>query len=516
MKSIYIKSILLAIVLTTFSCETIDTNLTEDPSNQGADEATLEFLINASQIGLVDYFEDLQFFNAQVSRMELMRNSPFYTNQFTTDTFDESWINAYADCLVEIQQLKEIASGIEDEEVNANNIIAMAQIMEAYVIISLVDTFGDVPYTEALQGGENLAPGRDSGKEIYVDAIALLQNSINLIDAGGSVNIPSDLYYDGDEEKWRALANSLLLKAIVQSRLESYDNIDANAIINSIIDNGGFISNNNGDFQFDWSVEAEPESRHPLFTAQYIAGASLYMSEPWIRRMEDDPRFNYYFYLQNGEIFGREHGDAGPNVAFEFPNITVHGLYPVGGKYNDGTTGPTNASMGAAGAGASIIMTQAFSWFYIAEAELMMNNDPVAARNAYEAGIQASMDKVTNFRPSAVPSGEGATSTEINDYIAEALQRYDDAAGTDAKLNEIITEFYKAAWGNGFEVYNNLRRTSYPDDLAPSIVSDPGTFTYTMYYPAIYVNNNSNPDAQQKSIAEKAWWAQSTSFNLDY
>ncbi|MAP55175.1 SusD/RagB family nutrient-binding outer membrane lipoprotein [Altibacter sp.] len=515
-KYIHIKFIALLLMFLTVSCETIDTNLTEDPSNLGADEANIEFLFNASQLGFNSFFQGLQFNVATVTRMELMRNSPFYASQFDSDSFNGVWINAYANCLIETKQLKELAFALETEDINGNNIIAATQIMEAYVIVTLVDTFGDVPYSEALQGSDNFNPGRDEGSAIYADARELLLNSIQRIDAGGSVDLPSDIFYGGNMDNWKRLANSLLLKLAVSSRL---NNSNAASQANQVIGGGNFISQNNQDFQFNYSDTAdEPESRHPLFQSQYVGGAGIYMAAPFIRRMQGDPRFNYYFYLQNGEIFAREHGDAGPNVAADFPLITVHGLYPVGGKYNDGSTGATNAGQGAAGAGSSIIMTNAFTQFLIAEAQLMLNNNSGAALTAMENGIRASISKVMNFQSFAIPSGAPEpTQADVDAYVSDAIARFNAASGNEAKLDVIITEYYKSAWGNGIEIYNNFRRTSYPSDLAPSVVPNPGTFTNSMLYPAIYVNNNNNPDAVQKaSVGEKVWWAEGTTFNLDF
>ena len=139
----------------------------------------------------------------------------------------------------------------------------------------------------------------------------------------------------------------------------------------------------------------------------------------------------------------------------------------------------------------------------------MLNGNVSAARDALEAGVTASMDKVTNFQSFAIPAGAPEpTQAEINAYIADAVTRYNNAAGNEAKLNVIITEYYKSLWGNGIETYNNFRRTGYPSDLSPSISGNPGTFTNTMFYPAIYINNNNNPDAVQRAtVAEKVWWA---------
>ncbi len=518
MKNIYIKPVhylLSFMMLMLLSCETLDTELIDDPSNLGPEEASIEFLFNANQIELADFFETVQFFGAQVTRQEQMGTSPVYASQYQAGDFDAVWTSAYSDFLIDAVATKDQALSIEGDA-NGNNIVAAVQIMEAYIIVTLADTFGDIPYTEALQGSGNFNPARDDDRVIYTMAEDLLQNSISLIDQGGSVPLPNDLYYGGDMDDWRSLANSLLLKIAVTGRLNDGN---ASAKINALINAGSYISSNSGDFQFNYSASPEPnDSRHPTFGFQYDGTAGIYMSAPWIRRMQDDPRFNYYFYLQNGEIFGREHGDSGPPVASDFNQITVHGLYPVGGMYNDGSTGPTSASDGAMGAGASIIMTNSFTQFLVAEAQLTVNGNAAAARVALENGIQASMDKVTNFQSSSIPSdAEEPSSADIQAYINAALQRYDTATSTGNKLNVIITEYYKSLWGNGVEIYNNFRRTGFPADLAPSISSNPGTFTNSMLYPSNYVNFNNNPDAVQRAtVAEKVWWAEGTNFNLDF
>jgi hypothetical protein len=499
-----------------YSCETTELDLTQDPSASGPEEANREFLFNAGQLGFNSFFQGLQRLTATVSRMELMRNSPFYAAQYQADNFNGVWTSAYANCLIELRASANTA--ISDAEVDptfdADNYVAITQIMESYVMLTLVDVFGDVPYTQAVEGLNGIIdPRRDAGEEIYAEVIDLLQDSIDKIDNEVDDTPDVDLFYNGDMSKWRALANSLLLKAAVTSRLQ---NGNSAALANSVIDSGDFITDNSQDFQFNYSDNpSNPDSRHPIFLAQYVGGSSIYMCNDFINRMEGDPRFNYYFYQQDGPggFEGRDHGDAGPNVASEFVQITVHGLYPVGGRFNDGDAEVVGQNDGVGGAGASIIMTHAFTQFLIAEAELIFNNDVGAARTAYEAGIQASIDKVTSFRPEAVDPGDGATVEEINNYIISALANYDEADSN--KLDLIIKEYYKAAWGNGIEVYNNLRRTGFPSDLSPSEAPDPGPFTYTMLYPQNYVDNNNNPDAVQKTVEERAWWAQE-SLNLNF
>jgi hypothetical protein len=54
----------------------------------------------------------------------------------------------------------------------------MGQVMEAYTIVTLVDMFGDIPYSEALDP-TNLNPKLDAGADVYAKAIELLDKAIN-------------------------------------------------------------------------------------------------------------------------------------------------------------------------------------------------------------------------------------------------------------------------------------------------------------------------------------------------
>lgn len=519
MKNIFKNNIALWSMVLFFalvSCETIETNLTDDPSGVGTDDANIEFVFNKTQLDLASFFQGTQFDVSQAMRMELMNGSPLYGFHYSATTFDSEWTIAYAGFLRDAQLVKELAAniGIGSDEVNGNNYIAAVQIMEAYVITTLSDIFGDVPYSEALQGAGNFNPSRDAAEDIYAAAFGLLDNSIALIDAGNSVNLANDFYYNKDMAKWRKLANTLKLKLAVQSRLH---NNTSSAIANGVINEGSYITAANESFLFNYSsfTDAGNDSRHPLFVSQYVGGAGIYMALPYIEIMVGDPRFNYYFYHQIGEIYARAHGDNGPPVATDYPKLSVHGLYPVGGKYNDGTTGTTNPMMGAAGAGAGVIFTNAFTQFVIAEAQLAFNGNTSAARAALENGIRSSITNVMNFRPSAIPSGaEIPSQADIDAYVSGALAAYDAASGMEAKLDVVLREYYKSLWGNGIEAYNNYRRTGYPSGL-PASINQSGTFAHTMYYPSVHVTNNTNAP-QRPDLSEKVWWAEGTTFNLDF
>src|SRR5690606_27125714 len=198
-----------------------ETDLTDDPSNIGPEDTSIEFMFNSTQLALTSFFQGTQFSVSQAMRMELMNGSPLYGFHYSATTYDSEWTTAYAGFLTDAQVVKQLAEAIDNGDVNANNYIAAVQIMEAYIIVTLSDIFGDIPYSEAIQGSDNFNPKRDTAEEIYASAFDLLSNSIALIDAGNSVGLANDFYYNKDMQKWRKLANTFRLKLAVQSRLHN-------------------------------------------------------------------------------------------------------------------------------------------------------------------------------------------------------------------------------------------------------------------------------------------------------
>ena len=120
--------------------------------------------------------------------------------------------------------------------------IGMGQVMQAYILMTLVDYFGDVPYTEALLGAENLNPAADSGQSVYNSALGLLDSAISNFSGGGPAP-QYDMYYGGNADGWIKAANSIKKRAY----LNMGDFGSYSAITN-------YIKTNADDFQFQWGT----------------------------------------------------------------------------------------------------------------------------------------------------------------------------------------------------------------------------------------------------------------------
>jgi len=87
----------------------------------------------------------------------------------------------------------------------------MAMVLEAYLVGTAADVWGDVPYREA--GDADIpAPSPDPQQQVYDDIQAKLDTAIKYLAATAPSNKGpgiADLSYDGDPQKWLALAHTL-------------------------------------------------------------------------------------------------------------------------------------------------------------------------------------------------------------------------------------------------------------------------------------------------------------------
>src|SRR5690349_6334660 len=123
------------------------------------------------------------------------------TNQQAGDSFGNQWSGLYADVLANNEQL--ITQGSTDQRWGY---VGVGQLQKAYGISQLVDLFGDVPYSEAVEGAQSLAPFYDKDADMYNGISSLgIQSLFSLIDdgianvskPGANISGSADLIYGG-------------------------------------------------------------------------------------------------------------------------------------------------------------------------------------------------------------------------------------------------------------------------------------------------------------------------------
>lgn len=127
--------------------------------------------------------------------------------------FNTTWgLGFYGGSLASANEMKRIA--IEDGN---QNVHAISLILMANEFMSLATTFGDIPFTEALQGADNITPKYDTQEVVYDGIIEMLTEATVLIGSAGLDNelAQSDLVYGGDMQAWKKLANGLTARCLV-------------------------------------------------------------------------------------------------------------------------------------------------------------------------------------------------------------------------------------------------------------------------------------------------------------
>jgi hypothetical protein len=534
------------------ACETLELDLTDNPNALSPTQADATFFLNAIQVDFAYWVHYVGDRGGELTRINYL-NGRTYRNVYDPDDWDHIWRTANRTIFEDIRLMNILAdeSGLTFHK-------GMGKVFQAYILLTLVDYFGDVPYSEALQGSEgNLNPIADSGASVYQAAIDLLNSAVSDFNANGPR--PEDFYYNGHAGKWIKAANSIRKKALL--------NLGDYSGYNAISD---YISEPEDDFQFKWGTsDATPDTRHPWYgggrgnSSEYNAqntnysstGGGEYMSNWLMFKMLNgyqtisDPRMAYYFYRQvsatpgfdspaNEEVlecglpgyfvplqlrgddtpfcaptnsvsvaasgyWGRDHGNDNGIPPDGFLR-TLRGEYPAGGIYdNESFEGQVDGA-GLKGEGITPIMLSSWMHFMNAEVEVNTGGDPKAETIK---GLTHSIQKADDLGENELEE------TTISAYVDAFSTTWDATSTLGDKLDLWATQFFISLTGNGIDAYNSYRRNGYPRDLQPNIEPDPGSFPVSMFYPANYTSNNSNA-TQKSDLSERVFWNSGGATNL--
>ncbi len=356
-------------------------------------------------------------------------------------------------------------------EVEKANKLAIIELLNCYAYQQLVDIFGDIPYTEALDINI-IAPKYDDAAGIYADLIArTTAATAALDDAQGSFG-SADLYYGGDVSLWKKFGNSLKVKLGIA--LADVDAATAKATVESAY--AGAFTSNADDALFGYQ-SASP-NYNQLYSDLVASGRKDFVAANTIidaMNALEDPRMAVYFtQIDTSSVSG------------------VEKLAYIGGVYGESSPYALNSHVGDVLLDPTfpgIIMTYSEVAFYLAEAAARGWSVGGTPEEWYNAGIEASFD---------FWGVSGAA-----DYLAKPEVAYATAAG-DWK-EKIGTQAWLALYTRGFEAYTTWRRLDYPIlNLAPTITEYseiPVRFTYPVNEQTL---NNANWQAASTAIGGDA------------
>ncbi len=315
------------------------------------------------------------------------------------------------------------------------------------------DLFGDMPFSKAFKGNENvLTPAFDTQQKLYDTLNVILDAAIaNLNSTTNVVAIGGDVIYAGSAAKWKKAAYSIKARHALQLSA-----VNGNAAYTAALAAAanGFASNAD-DYMVPWNAD----NHNPIFQfMEQRVDARMGATLVNMLKATSDPRLSFYSAKDaNGAYVGSVIGSQNANASKP-------------GSYIAGATA------------SSIIMTYAELKFIQAEANFKLNK-PAEAQAAYEAAVAASVLKVT-----------GVANT---DWLAANIN------GVPVTLDLIMKQKYIASFGTN-QAYADYRRTGLPAMTIPAGTVLPAMPTRFPYAQEEITYNGANVPAV--TISDKLWW----------
>src|SRR5690606_34338455 len=228
---------------------------------------------------------------------------------------EQLWAAFYRDVLKDLDEATKNISKLEvitDEDAGIQrNQLAIIEVQKIVAYQYLVDMFGNIPYTEALDI-TNVTPAYDDAETIYLDLLDRLNTVIADLDAsyGSSDFDEQDLIYHGDVSKWIGFANALKIK-FGMTLADSNPSVSVQAV-NEAAPNT-FLTNE-GNFVLQY-LGTLPNTNPIWENLVYSNRNDFVPSNTYIDKVNEleDPRRSIFFTQVNGEYIG---GTYGATVAY--------------------------------------------------------------------------------------------------------------------------------------------------------------------------------------------------------
>ncbi|RYY49686.1 MAG: SusD/RagB family nutrient-binding outer membrane lipoprotein [Chitinophagaceae bacterium] len=384
------------------------------------------------------------------------------------------------------------------------NQIAIAKILKTYIISTVTDRVGDVPYSEALKGTGNLFPKYDEQEKIYDTMFKDLRIAVESFDNGAPIK--GDILYGGNTGKWKKAANTLRMTLALRlsKKYPAAGGRAATEFSDAANHPAGFITSNDDNM-----------------TVNYPGGTAF--RHPW-------------YDLYNGRsdyALSKTLGDILANTSDQ--RRTAYGsggaTFPYGLTRADATTLPTNYAKVLADDKRKenspvVVLSAAVSLLNLAEGIergwVPATTAGFTSKQAYDAAITASYAQwgvagASTYLNNAAVNFEtgtgGGTGVGVNAFGSIPAS---SNALTANKLERIALQKYLALFPDGTQAWSEWRRTGVPG-LKPTTFatnSAAGKQIPTRY---VYAPNefSLNPAKVAEAVArlplgdvmnEKVWW----------
>jgi len=373
---------------------------------------------------------------------------------------------------------------------------AAALTLRSFAFAELTDLWGDIPFTQALQGNTGqYTPAYDGQQKVYTDAalgvLPSLRRADSLLKANPAGLLSGDLLFNASATSWRRFINALRLRYL----LRASSKLNVSTEMQAIVTDGTIMQSTAQSAAVN--LPATTPYNFPSLTERAGDFQVKYMNSLLYNVFSttgDTARIQAYFAKNVANA-------SQPGFSFSY-----YGGMPI---VVDATSAQTssssnfNASFVSASNKPLIksrLITYAEQEFILAEAALkgyISGN----AQGYYSAGVLGAFTEI------------GITDATGPNYLLHTGVAFDNSS-VAASMKQIITQKWLTNINNGFEGWIEYRRTGYPAlDPGGSASLNSGAIPSRFIYPSDEVSINSvNYKAEitnmggKEVTTYKAWW----------
>ena len=211
------------------------------------------------------------------------------------------WARMYRDILNDLRDAKRIVTAdVNLTEGVRTNQLAILDIIEVYTWGVLINSFGNVPYMDAMDNTK-LFPAYDDAKTVYAEILKKLADDISRLNTGSSsFAATEDFLYSGNVSQWIKFANTLYMRLAIV--IADVDNATAKAAIESASPKAINSAADNAIFKY----LASPPNNNPLYDQIVTSGRSDFIAAKDLMDVLNsmaDPRKKQFFDTSNVGLY---------------------------------------------------------------------------------------------------------------------------------------------------------------------------------------------------------------------
>ncbi len=372
----------------------------------------------------------------------------FFVQHWTTTTYldeprydittrnipENFWTVIYKDVLGDLNEARRLLN--QDQFINAKikaNQLAQIEILQVYAWSVLVNSFGNIPYSEALDINNTQAK-YDDAATVYNDLLNRLDVAINDLDADYAGVEDADLIYGGDIDSWFKFGNSLKFK--LGMILADADPTKAKSIVESAAPEAFTSEADNAIFPF----QNTPPNNNPI-------SDNL---NPSLTNRRD--------YVAANTLVDVMNSLNDPRRAFYFTTVTVDGQ----AVYRGGTYGFSNSYANFSKINPTIYALD-FEAILLDYSEMEFFRAEAVERG-FNVGGGSAQEHYNNAITASIQYWQGiyGTSIDISAYLARPDVTYSSAGSGANWRQKIGKQKWIALYNRGYDSWTEWRRLDYP------------------------------------------------------